>query len=71
MGNRKTLNNIIKQQDALLDDDSSCLTDEEWYLSPDDRYWQSNIEDVEGGDNFADYCKYFFNLLEEEDYFED
>lgn len=70
MDNRKTLNSILKQQEIHLDNDDTYSTDEEWYLSPDDRYWQSNIEDVEGGDTFADYCKYFFNLLEEEDYFE-
>ena len=39
------------------------------YLS-DDRFWTSNVEDINGGDNFADYCKDIFNLLEEEEYYD-
>ena len=36
----------------------------------DDRVWESYVEDIDGGDNFADYCEYFFGLLDEEEYFE-
>ena len=68
MGSKKFLNNTW--QDIYPEDDTSYSIEDDQYLSPDDRYWESNIEDVDGGDNFADYCKYFFNLLEEEEYFE-
>ena len=47
------------------------LTEESFYPPSDDRVWQSYVEDIEDGDNFADYCEYIFNLLEEEEYYED
>jgi hypothetical protein len=37
----------------------------------DNRTWKSNVYDINGGDNFADYCEYIFDILEEEEYFED
>lgn len=40
------------------------------YQSSDDRVWESNVEDIDGGDNFADYCKYIFGVLAEEEYFD-
>lgn len=44
----------------------------EFYLSAnmDDRTWKSYVEDIDGGDNFAEYCEYIFKILEEEEYFE-
>ena len=36
----------------------------------DNRVWTSNVEDIDGGDNFADYCEYFFGLLDEEGYYD-
>ena len=47
-----------------------CLTDSDFYPPSDDRVWKSNIDDINGGDNFADYCEYFFELLDEENYYE-
>ena len=47
-----------------------CLTEESFYPPSDDRYLESYIEDIEDGDNFADYCADFFELLEEEGYYE-
>jgi hypothetical protein len=35
-----------------------------------DTYWKSGLEDIDGGDNFIDYCEYFFGVLEEEGYYE-
>ena len=29
-----------------------------------DRFLESYVEDVKGGDNFADYCECFFKMLE-------
>lgn len=41
--------------------------DEQLY---DNRYWKSYVEDIDGGDNFIDYCTYFFSILEEEGYYD-
>ena len=48
----------------------NCLTEESFFPPSDNRYLESYIEDIEGGDNFANYCKQFFELLEEEGYYE-
>ena len=47
------------------------LTEKDFYTPSDDRVLQSYIEDVDGGDNFADYAHYIFDLYEEEDWYED
>ena len=47
-----------------------CLTEEDFYPPSDDRIFKSNIEDIEDGDNFADYCIEFFKMLEEEGHYE-
>lgn len=36
----------------------------------DDRTWKSNVRDICGGDNFADFCEEFFEMLDEEEYYE-
>ena len=46
------------------------LSEQDFYRPSDDRVWESYVEDIDGGDNFADYCEYFFELLDEEEYFE-
>ncbi len=51
-------------------DDNFYLKESDFYPPSDDRVWKSNIDDIEGGDNFADYCKEFFKMLNEEDYWE-
>ena len=60
--------------DEILDelDKHTCdyLTEESFYPPSDNRYLESYVEDIENGDNFADYCKQFFELLEEENYFD-
>lgn len=40
------------------------------YQPSDNRIWKSYVEDINGGDNFADYCEEFFELLDEENYWE-
>lgn len=70
MVDKKTLNNILNRQGIDLIYDEFYLTEDDSYFPSDDRVWSSNVEDVNGGDNFADYCEYFFALLEEEEYFE-
>lgn len=47
------------------------LSEQDFYPPADDRVWKSNVSDIEGGDNFADYCEYIFKILDEEEYFED
>lgn len=46
------------------------LTEQDFYTTSDDRYLESYVEDIDGGDNFANYCEDFFELLEEEGYYE-
>lgn len=40
------------------------------YQSSDNRTWKSNVRDIYDGDNFADFCKDYFELLDIEDYWE-
>lgn len=46
------------------------LTEESFYPPSDDRFLESYVADIKGGDNFADYCESFFELLEEEGYYD-
>jgi hypothetical protein len=46
-----------------------CLTEVDFYPPSDNRILKSNVEDIAGGDNFADYCEDMFELLEEEEYY--
>ena len=46
------------------------LTEADFYPPSDDRTLESYIEDIEDGENFAGYCEYIFELLEEEGYYE-
>lgn len=59
-----------KHIDNMLKEDDFCLTEEDFYPPHDNRTFDSYIEDVECGDNFADYCKYIFELYEEEGYYD-
>lgn len=36
----------------------------------DNRTWTSSVYDIDGGDNFADFCEEFFEILDEEEYWE-
>lgn len=36
----------------------------------DNRTWKSSILDIYGGDNFAEFCEEFFEVLDEEEYWE-
>lgn len=46
------------------------LTEESFYPPSDDRFLESYIRDIDGGDNFADYCECLFEMLEEEGYYD-
>lgn len=56
--------------DLLQGESRDYLTEADFYPPSDNRYWKSYVEDIEGGDNFADYCAYVFEILEEEGYYE-
>ena len=70
MIDKNVYNYTSSQQDAYPKDSDYCLTEEDFYPPADNRTWRSNVRDVRGGDNFADYCEYFFEMLAEEEYFE-
>lgn len=50
--------------------DYHLITEQDFYPPFDNRYWKSNVRDIVGGDNFADFCEYFFELLDEEECFD-
>ena len=66
----KKRNNKYDFSDILNEQDITELTEQDFYTTSDNRYLESYIEDIDGGDNFADYCEYIFELLEEEGYYE-
>lgn len=61
------IDEILNELNGQPDD---CLTEESFYPPSDNRYLESYVEDIDDGDNFADYCEYIFELLEEEGYYE-
>lgn len=57
-------------EDYAWTDDDLRLEDSDFDAPLDDRVWKSLIEDIEGGDNFVDFCDEFFKMLDEEGYWE-
>lgn len=55
---------------SRFQDDYSLEMDFYLPFDIDNRTWKSYVEDINGGDNFADYCEYIFKILEEEEYFD-
>lgn len=74
MKNKKRYKNVMEQkkkyEQILKRSKYILLTEQDFYPISDDRILTSNVEDIEDGDNFADYCKEFFDLLDEEEYFD-
>lgn len=62
--------NIDEILSELNKQNYDCLTEQDFYPPSDNRYLKSYVKDINGGDNFADYCEYIFELLEEEGYYE-
>ena len=54
----------------ILDNQYDDLSEVDFYPPSDNRVLKSNIADIEGGDNYADYCKYIFKIYEEEGYYD-
>lgn len=61
------VNNGIKYNQS---NEYHLIREQDFYPPADNRTWKSNVRDIIGGDNFADYCEEFFELLDEEEYFE-
>ena len=68
MNNNQTFFDDILDEEFFdyLSEIEGCKSDEQLC---DDRYWKSYVEDIEGGDNFVEYCEYFFGILEENGYY--
>lgn len=64
------MNEELDKKIAYLMDNDFCLTESDFYPPSDNRVWTTNVVDIDGGDNFADYCEEFFEILDQEEYFE-
>jgi hypothetical protein len=66
----KRRNDKYNLDDILNERYADCITEYDFYPPTDNRTVKSYVSDINGGDNFADYCKYMFDLLEEEGYYD-
>lgn len=67
----QSFNNISKKKYYnRFNKDDFHLKESDFYPPSDDRVLKSYIKDINGGDNFADFCQEFFELLDENDYYE-
>ena len=64
------MNNKYNFDDIIDEQYNRCLTEVDFYPPSDNRNLKSNVKDIVGGDNFADYCEYIFGVLEEEEYYD-
>jgi hypothetical protein len=65
-----TVNNKFTYEDILEEQDYCSTEFDDLYKTTDDREWKSYVSDIYGGDNFADFCEEFFEMLDEEEYWE-
>lgn len=71
MDYKYSFDNIEYIVDDVTDEQyNDCLTEKDFYPPCDNRSLKSNVKNIVGGDNFADYCEYIFDLLEEEGYYD-
>ncbi len=74
MNNKKQYDYILKKYGNILIEQEICQPSNDIDSfdidTLDNRVWTSNIEDIDDGDNFVDYCKEFFKLLDEEEYYD-
>ncbi len=61
------MNDVNKYHEYNFTNDD---TEQDFYCLLDNRFWTSNVDDIDGGDNFADYCNEFFEMLDEEEYYD-
>lgn len=66
----KTETNIYDVQNRLslnkLSSEYYELTEKDFYPPEDTRLYKSLVEDIDGGDNFNDYAKWFYKHYEKE-----
>lgn len=62
------MNDRKKYDDILCDD---ILTEQDFYPPFDNRILKSNVEDIDEDNNFANYCEEFFEMLDEEEYYDE
>lgn len=60
----------LDKQDFCLNDIEQCLTEIDFYPPSDNRVWTSNVEDIDSEENFINYCAEFFEMLDEEEYYD-
>ena len=68
MHNGQKPNYTPNNNDNVLND--HVLTEQDFYPPSDDRVLESNIEDIDEDNNFVNYCVEFFEMLDEEEYYE-
>ena len=61
-----TINNLRKSKKRKSKRINYELTEKDFFPPKDTRLYQSGVEDINGGDNFDDYAKEFFDLYEKE-----
>lgn len=61
---------IYNNELNIVDEQYDCITESDFYPPFDNRVFVSYVDDIDGGDNFADYCEYIFDLYEEEGYYD-
>lgn len=58
--------NINKSNKLKYLQDYHRITEKDFYPPEDTRLYESGIEDIDNGDNFDDYVKWFYNNYEHE-----
>jgi hypothetical protein len=64
------MNDVFTYEEFLEEQDYNPIEYDDLYTNSDDRTWKSYVQDINGGDNFADFCEEFFEMLDEEGYWE-
>lgn len=62
---KRRVQNKINQYLNYIDKNYE-LSSKDFYPAPDNRFYTSNIEDVEDGDSFQDYVEWFYETYEED-----
>lgn len=63
-------NEELNKQNCRCKDAELCLTEQDFYPPSDNRAWKSNVKDIDDENNFADFCVEFFEILDEEEYYD-
>lgn len=48
--------------------DKPVLSERDFYPPKDNRHWESGVDDIRGGDNFAEYAEDLFRRYEDEEW---